>query len=125
MPGTSSPAPPLQVCGQLFRSSTEAIPILIACDISSSVPGDYNITYSVSNSKGASVATWRLLTVKSICASGERLCSDRVSRRPPISHLCRLHVPQCVPPPLGGVCLRARAAGVCLHLRARSYLRAP
>ncbi len=79
----------LTVCGQPWAaqetgggtwgsSSAPLVPVLLACNISTKVPGDYNITYSVTNSAGLTSETWRTLTVMGICPAGERLCADLV-----------------------------------------------
>jgi hypothetical protein len=55
------------------------VPILLACGIQSDAPGDYNITFSVTNSAGLSASTRRRITIKAVCPSGEALCADKVS----------------------------------------------
>jgi hypothetical protein len=70
----------VRVCGVFLTppDRQQSIPILLACNISTSVPGSYNLTYSVTNSAGRSASTWRTLTVTSVCPRGERLCADQV-----------------------------------------------
>ncbi|EFJ42395.1 hypothetical protein VOLCADRAFT_97453 [Volvox carteri f. nagariensis] len=75
----------LRVCGQPFTPSSTAatayttVPVLLACNISSSIPGVYTITYDVSNSGGRTAATMRTLVVRAACLPGERLCGDNVT----------------------------------------------
>ncbi|KAG2451339.1 hypothetical protein HYH02_003943 [Chlamydomonas schloesseri] len=72
----------VRVCGAApLRPPAGAtpVPILIACGISTSTPGAYNLTYTVSNSRGLAGSTWRQLTVRAGCLSGEQLCPDRVT----------------------------------------------
>ena len=55
-----------------------SVPVLLACNISSSLPGDYSITFSVTNSAGLSASVVRRLTIKAACPEGEALCPDQV-----------------------------------------------
>jgi hypothetical protein len=70
----------VRVCGVFLTPppGQQSIPILLACNISTLVPGSYNLSYSVTNSAGRVASTWRTLTVTSMCPTGERLCADRV-----------------------------------------------
>lgn len=54
------------------------IPISLACGIDTNLPGEYNITYSVTNSLGFTGKVDRTLVVSSICEPGEKLCSNKV-----------------------------------------------
>ncbi|EFJ46527.1 hypothetical protein VOLCADRAFT_93090 [Volvox carteri f. nagariensis] len=75
----------LRVCGQPFTPSSTAatayttVPVLLACNISSSIPGVYTITYDVFNSGGKTAATLRTLVVRAACLPGEQLCGDNVT----------------------------------------------
>jgi hypothetical protein len=70
----------LTACGQPFQAAAakELVPLLLACNVSSSIPGEYNITYAVANSARRSAATWRTLVVVAVCPPGEHRCADRV-----------------------------------------------
>ena len=74
----------MRVCGVFLTppAGQQRIPVLLACNISTLVPGAYNLTYTVANSAGRTASTWRTLTVTSVCPKGERLCSDRVRVNP-------------------------------------------
>lgn len=78
---TCNPSPDLSVCTCRWRpqGNQRAVPVLLACGIQSDVPGDYNITFSVTNSAGLSASTRRRITIKAVCPSGEALCADKVS----------------------------------------------
>lgn len=54
------------------------MPLLLACGINSSAPGDYNITFSITNSAGRRAAVLRKVKVKAVCHEGEQLCDDKV-----------------------------------------------
>jgi len=54
------------------------VPVLLACNIPSDQPGEYNISFSVSNSAGLSASVSRRLVIKAACPEGEKLCSDKV-----------------------------------------------
>lgn len=61
------------------QANQKAVPIMLACGIHNDDPGDYNITYSVTNSAGLTASVKRHLTIKAVCPNGETLCSDQVS----------------------------------------------
>ncbi|PNH08675.1 hypothetical protein TSOC_004770, partial [Tetrabaena socialis] len=69
------------VCGQPFLppAGQAQVPLLLGCNISNLVAGEYNITYSVTNSVGRTASTWRQLVIVSVCPAGERLCADKIS----------------------------------------------
>ncbi|EFJ49748.1 hypothetical protein VOLCADRAFT_89514 [Volvox carteri f. nagariensis] len=72
----------VQVCGTPLRAARAGqtlLPLLIACNVSVSRPGNYTITYSVANSAGRSASVSRVLIVQPVCPSGEILCSDGIS----------------------------------------------
>lgn len=72
----------VRVCGQPLRATApdqQLAPILLACNVSTDVPGLYDIAFSVENSAGFSAAASRSLIVLSICPAGERLCPDRTT----------------------------------------------
>ena len=54
------------------------MPLALACGISLSIPGEYSIIFSVTNSAGLSANTTRQLVVKAVCPEGESLCDDKV-----------------------------------------------
>jgi hypothetical protein len=56
----------------------KAVPLLLACGINSSTPGDYNITFSITNSAGRRGVVLRQLKIKAVCPEGEQLCADKV-----------------------------------------------
>jgi hypothetical protein len=62
------------------RNGQKAVPLLLACGIDGSVPGDYNITFSITNSAGRRAVVRRQLKVKAVCPEGEQLCEDKVGR---------------------------------------------
>ncbi|PNH08676.1 hypothetical protein TSOC_004773, partial [Tetrabaena socialis] len=69
------------VCGQPFLppAGQAQVPLLLGCNISNLLAGEYNITYSVTNSAGRTASTWRQLVIASVCPAGERLCADKVT----------------------------------------------
>jgi zinc transporter 1/2/3 len=52
--------------------------LLLACGIDGSVPGDYSITFSITNSAGRRAVVRRQLKIKAVCPEGEQLCDDEV-----------------------------------------------
>jgi len=52
--------------------------VLLACNVSADTPGDYNLTFSVTNSAGLTASIVRKLTIKAVCPEGESLCPDQV-----------------------------------------------
>ncbi|GLI62029.1 hypothetical protein VaNZ11_004606, partial [Volvox africanus] len=72
----------VQVCGTPLRATRAGqilMPLLLACNVSTAVPGNYAITFSVMNSANSSVSVSRTLVVQPVCPSGEQLCSDGTS----------------------------------------------
>eukprot|EP00879_Flechtneria_rotunda_P033240 GHRR01036794.1.p1 GENE.GHRR01036794.1~~GHRR01036794.1.p1 ORF type:complete len:1082 (+),score=385.26 GHRR01036794.1:389-3247(+) len=70
------------VCGNRWRplySSQRPVPITLACNVTDKYPGEYNLTFTVANSAGMTANVSRLLIVKAVCSSGERLCPDKVT----------------------------------------------
>jgi hypothetical protein len=63
------------------QGNQRPVPVLLACGIQNDTPGDYNITFSVTNSAGLSASTRRRITIKAVCPPGEALCADKVSRQ--------------------------------------------
>lgn len=63
----------------LPAGSARPVPVLLACNISSTVPGDYKLVFTVINSAGLGAVATRTLTVKPNCGFGERICDDKVS----------------------------------------------
>lgn len=57
------------------------MPVLLACNISTSVPGVYAIRFSVTSSAGLTARANRTLIVLRRCTAGEMLCVDKVSAR--------------------------------------------
>lgn len=75
----SNTASPLACCCRWRPAGNQrSVPVLLACNISSSLPGDYNITFSVTNSAGLSASVVRRVTIKAACPEGEALCPDQV-----------------------------------------------
>ncbi|GIL51198.1 hypothetical protein Vafri_7273 [Volvox africanus] len=69
----------VQVCGTPLRATRAGqtlMPLLLACNVSTALPGNYTITFSVTNSANSSVNVSRTLFVQPVCPSGEQLCSD-------------------------------------------------
>jgi hypothetical protein len=64
------------------------VPLLLACGINGSAPGDYNITFSVTNSAGRRAVVKRQLKVKAVCPEGEQLCDDQVRRDTAMLPVC-------------------------------------
>jgi zinc transporter 1/2/3 len=54
------------------------VPLLLACGINGSAPGDYSITFSVTNSAGRRAVVRRAVKVKALCPEGEQRCDDQV-----------------------------------------------
>lgn len=59
-------------------ATQKQVPLLLACGIDGSVPGVYDLMFSVTNSAGMTAAVTRQLTVKALCPEGEQLCADKV-----------------------------------------------
>jgi hypothetical protein len=59
-------------------SYQRAVPLLLACKITGDTPGEYNLTFSVTNSAGLTSRIVRRLIIKAVCPEGESLCSDKV-----------------------------------------------
>lgn len=73
----------ITVCGQrLVKGASGAaarqplVPIMIACGINNTVPGDYHIVFSIANGAGLSASVTRNVTITPSCPPGEKLCSD-------------------------------------------------
>ncbi len=83
------------ICRFKPSGNTKAVPVLLACNIKSAVPGKYNITFSATNSAGMSSSVVRRLLIKPSCAPGEAVCSDQVgcARCTMLQHrlLCKYH----------------------------------
>lgn len=69
------------VCGAPLRpaASTRPVPLLLACNITTDVPGTYQLNFTVTNSARATANVSRAIRVVSLCSPGEVLCPDRVS----------------------------------------------
>lgn len=52
---------------------------LIGCNVLTTVPGRYNLSFSVKNSRNLTSAVYRTVVVQSVCLAGEHLCNDEVS----------------------------------------------
>lgn len=73
----------VRVCGNIWKppSNQKPVPVLLACAVDLNTPGDYKLTFSVTNSAGLTSAVSRVITVKAVCLQGESLCSDQVTTR--------------------------------------------
>ncbi|GIM03190.1 hypothetical protein Vretimale_7995 [Volvox reticuliferus] len=72
----------VQVCGTPLRAARAGqilLPLLLACNVSTAVPGNHTITFSVMNSANSSVSVSRTLIVQPVCPSGEQLCANGTS----------------------------------------------
>eukprot|EP00775_Hariotina_reticulata_P011535 gene11535-11678_t len=69
------------VCGSRWWAAVHqrAVPLLLACNITADTPGDYNLTFSVTNSAGLTSRVVRRLIIKAICPEGELLCPNKVT----------------------------------------------
>lgn len=63
------------------QDGEQQVPLLMACNISSDAPGDYNITLSITNSAGLTTSLNRTITVLADCLPGEKWCADKVGKR--------------------------------------------
>ncbi|GMH32250.1 hypothetical protein BSKO_00084 [Bryopsis sp. KO-2023] len=70
----------MEVCSTDERQTPyrSRVPLSLACDFDTYVPGQYSIVYSVTNSRGMISKVERVLIVASICPPGERLCNNKV-----------------------------------------------
>lgn len=59
-------------------SSQRLAPLLLACGVPAGQPGEYNITFSITNSAGLTASVVRKLVVKAACPQSEFLCPDKV-----------------------------------------------
>jgi hypothetical protein len=55
------------------------VPLLLACNVSAEVPGQYPLVFTATNSAGLGARVVRQLVVKAVCPIGEALCQDKVS----------------------------------------------
>lgn len=71
----------LAVCGSPLRTraGVRPVPVLLACGIDGSTPGEYKIVYTATNSAGFSAGVTRRLRIRPKCPAGESLCSDGVT----------------------------------------------
>ena len=53
---------------------------LRACNLDTSTPGNLTVAYSVTNSAGLSAGVNRTITVQIVCAVGEHVCNNKVTR---------------------------------------------
>jgi hypothetical protein len=71
----------IKVCGSPWRTSgsTRPVPVLLACGIDASMPGEYQLLFTATNSAGLTASATRRLLVRAACPPGESLCGDKVS----------------------------------------------
>ena len=69
------------VCGSPWRAAggVRLAPVLLACGVNGSVPGEYNVTFTATNSAGLSASVTRAVTIRARCPVGEALCPDKVT----------------------------------------------
>lgn len=66
-------------CSWVPPAGQRPIPLALACGIPITTPGAYNITFSVTNSAGATASVTRQMTIVGACGAGAALCPDKVS----------------------------------------------
>lgn len=67
-------------CRYTVPPGTRAVPIALACNVSTAIPGSYRLTYTATNSAGLTSAVNRTLIVRTSCPAGEAVCEDKVSQ---------------------------------------------
>ena len=56
-------------------------PVSLACNITTNIPGIYQVNFNITNSARMMSSVLRTVIVQAVCNSGEHLCDDLVSHR--------------------------------------------